>query len=54
MGNVIFLDLLKKIEGGELLQNYFSLHKILANRSKFQPKNLKKIYVARDNKIKFT
>ena len=54
MKNVIFLDVSKNFDRGELLQNYFSLHKKLPNRSKFKPTNLEKINVARDNKTKFT
>ena len=49
MENVIFSHLSKKYYGGELPQNYFSLHKEFSNKSKLKPKNLEKIYVTRDN-----
>ena len=44
----------KKYYGGELPQNYFSLHEKLPNKSKFKSKKLEKIYVARDKQIKLT
>ena len=45
MEKVIFLDLSKKYYGGELAQNYFSLHKKFPNKSRFKPKNLETINI---------
>ena len=49
MKNVIFSSLSKNFYGGELPQNYFSLHEKLPDKSKFRQKNWEKIYFARNN-----
>ena len=54
MKNIIFSNLLNEYYASDLPQKYFSLHKKLPNKSKFRPKNFEKIYVIRDNLIKFT